>query len=406
MSSRNRERIGKINELSSFISENNRRIDKLLADLQWDRDTLKNTDVTMTTCPVDESHRVPSKSLDKHKELCSWIQQGYTREDYDNQLPSSHFYYKDSLSVVPVLIDKTLQSQILSSTPGSNVKDVAKTNHRAELDLTCQERVAIYDYVVDKAKKMNKKSVSVSQLEFDHAAMNQDSDAKSKSKSKLEILAELRDYKRRRQSYRGKNVHITRKSNTETSLFRRTPVPAVTPPLAWGRPRLKLVTPGLLGDLGHETPTGMLVAKTPFSDSVSHAIGVMQNIISPGDTMYIPPPSILKQSLTVASTLMGSQALGSRLTPPARLPWSTRALSVTDGAQTVLRDDHWSAVEEVTPKAPGWGNLLHNPFRWTKRYPIGAISDSDPNSRDETRSPRLDPKAPSPDPCTTNLLTG
>nr|XP_006814540.1 PREDICTED: dimethylaniline monooxygenase [N-oxide-forming] 2-like [Saccoglossus kowalevskii] len=54
-------------------------------------------------------------------------------------------------------------------------------------------------------------------------------------------------------------------------------------------------------------------------------------------------------------------------------------------------------------KRLGWGNLLHNSFRWTKRYPIGAISDSDPNSWDETRSPRPDPKAPSPDPGTTNF---
>lgn len=34
-------------------------------------------------------------------------------------------------------------------------------------------------------------------------------------KSHLEIMAEMRDYKRRRQSYRAKNVHITKKSYTE-----------------------------------------------------------------------------------------------------------------------------------------------------------------------------------------------
>merc|ERR1712071_349819 len=34
-------------------------------------------------------------------------------------------------------------------------------------------------------------------------------------KSHLEVLAEMRDYKRRRQSYRAKNVHITKKSYTE-----------------------------------------------------------------------------------------------------------------------------------------------------------------------------------------------
>ena len=34
-------------------------------------------------------------------------------------------------------------------------------------------------------------------------------------KSHLELMAEMRDYKRRRQSYRAKNVHITKKSYTE-----------------------------------------------------------------------------------------------------------------------------------------------------------------------------------------------
>lgn len=37
-------------------------------------------------------------------------------------------------------------------------------------------------------------------------------------KSHLEVLAEMRDYRRRRQSYRAKNVHITKKSYTEVIL--------------------------------------------------------------------------------------------------------------------------------------------------------------------------------------------
>lgn len=40
-------------------------------------------------------------------------------------------------------------------------------------------------------------------------------DSQKGPKSHLEILAEMRDYKRRRQSYRAKNVHITKKSYTE-----------------------------------------------------------------------------------------------------------------------------------------------------------------------------------------------
>lgn len=46
-------------------------------------------------------------------------------------------------------------------------------------------------------------------------------DSQKGPKSHLEILAEMRDYKRRRQSYRAKNVHITKKSYTEVSVLRQ-----------------------------------------------------------------------------------------------------------------------------------------------------------------------------------------
>lgn len=40
-------------------------------------------------------------------------------------------------------------------------------------------------------------------------------DEQNGPKTHLELMAEMRDYKRRRQSYRAKNVHITKKSYTE-----------------------------------------------------------------------------------------------------------------------------------------------------------------------------------------------
>lgn len=44
-------------------------------------------------------------------------------------------------------------------------------------------------------------------------------DQQNEPKTKLELMAEMRDYKRRRQSYRAKNVHITKKSYTEVNTF-------------------------------------------------------------------------------------------------------------------------------------------------------------------------------------------
>ena len=52
--------------------------------------------------------------------------------------------------------------------------------------------------------------------------------ADGQPKSRFEVLAEQRDYKRRRQSYRAKNVHITKRSAVEVGITRSpTPHPLV-----------------------------------------------------------------------------------------------------------------------------------------------------------------------------------
>lgn len=42
-------------------------------------------------------------------------------------------------------------------------------------------------------------------------------EVETKGKTYLQLLKEKRDYKRRRQNYRAKNVHITRRTPTEVS---------------------------------------------------------------------------------------------------------------------------------------------------------------------------------------------
>lgn len=46
-----------------------------------------------------------------------------------------------------------------------------------------------------------------------------ENDEKAKSKNYLEFLKSERDYKRRRQNYRAKNVHTTKKSYTEVCYY-------------------------------------------------------------------------------------------------------------------------------------------------------------------------------------------
>ncbi|MBV98941.1 U11/U12 small nuclear ribonucleoprotein 48 kDa protein, partial [Eschrichtius robustus] len=106
--------------------------------------------------------------------------------------------------------------------------EVPLNHKRFVCDLTQADRLALYDFVIEETKKKRSDSQIIendSDLFVDLAAkVNQDNSRKS-PKSYLEILAEVRDYKRRRQSYRAKNVHITKKSYTETELVESRSMP-------------------------------------------------------------------------------------------------------------------------------------------------------------------------------------
>lgn len=78
------------------------------------------------------------------------------------------------------------------------------------------ERLAIHGHVIQEASQQSAKRESNNEdLYVDLVAKLKKGDKQSGPKSHLEVLAEMRDYRRRRQSYRAKNVHITKKSYTE-----------------------------------------------------------------------------------------------------------------------------------------------------------------------------------------------
>lgn len=88
------------------------------------------------------------------------------------------------------------------------------TMERCFSELTAAERFAVYDYVVERAKATNKTSaVKLEDLQVNFEK-KPDKDEQHQP-SELELKRQMRDYKRRRQSYRAKNVHITQKTYTE-----------------------------------------------------------------------------------------------------------------------------------------------------------------------------------------------
>ncbi|EPY83818.1 U11/U12 small nuclear ribonucleoprotein [Camelus ferus] len=157
-------------------------------------------------CPYDSNHHMPKSSLAKHMVSCRLRKLGYTKEEEDKMYNSDFFYENAKIPSITL--------RIYSSSP----VEVPLNHKRLVCDLTQADRLALYDFVIEETKKKRSDSQIIendSDLFVDLAAkVNQDNSRKS-PKSYLEILAEVRDYKRRRQSYRAKNVHITKKSYTE-----------------------------------------------------------------------------------------------------------------------------------------------------------------------------------------------
>ncbi|NXE22859.1 SNR48 protein, partial [Ardeotis kori] len=168
--------------------------------------------VERVPCPYDVHHRVPRASLERHAASCRLRKMGYSAEEQ---------------------VDKDLQFHIVKQARAQSAKEgtgysegsysllpveVPQNHKRFTCDLTQADRLALYDYVVEETKKQRSRSQITendSDLFVDLAAKITQDDSQKGPKSHLEILAEMRDYKRRRQSYRAKNVHITKKSYTE-----------------------------------------------------------------------------------------------------------------------------------------------------------------------------------------------
>ncbi|KAM4835131.1 U11/U12 small nuclear ribonucleoprotein 48 kDa protein [Thomomys bottae] len=223
-------------ELSEFVEKCCRTLEEATTSLGWSLDQLdpgeeEAAEDQVVICPYDSNHQMPKSSLAKHMESCRLRKLGYTKEEEDEMYNPDFFY--ENVKVPSITLNKDSQFEIIKHARTTAGKDgdgynqrmysslpveVPLNHKRFVCDLTQADRLALYDFVVEETKKKRSDSHSIendSDLFVDLAAkVNQDNSRKS-PKSYLEILAEVRDYKRRRQSYRAKNVHITKKSYTE-----------------------------------------------------------------------------------------------------------------------------------------------------------------------------------------------
>ncbi|XP_044150245.1 U11/U12 small nuclear ribonucleoprotein 48 kDa protein [Bufo gargarizans] len=217
-----------LQDLKDFTERCRSRLTELLQELGWEQEVAGGEQET-AVCPYDSNHRMPRSSLEKHVVLCKRWKMGYSKEEADVQ--DTQFFYEKA-KVTSVLIDKSTLSQIIkdakNSAPAisedklwdkrdysSSGAEVPLNHKRTICDLTAAERLAVYDHVLLETKKQKPSQPSASDLFEDLTAKIGQDDEQKCPKSHLEIMAEMRDYKRRRQSYRAKNVHITKKSYTE-----------------------------------------------------------------------------------------------------------------------------------------------------------------------------------------------
>ncbi|XP_054476905.1 U11/U12 small nuclear ribonucleoprotein 48 kDa protein [Anoplopoma fimbria] len=219
-----RERRERLRELTEFTESCRQQ----LSDM---REALGRQDYkqeAMEQCPYDSNHRVPVRSMEKHKASCSLRKMGYSTEEEAEMFDPSVCY--ENRSVRSFKMDKSTQHQVIlqarSAAPLMRMEgvfwqgqysgqpvDVPQNHKHSVCDLTVADRLALYDHVLSQRKEAA--SSNNEDLYVDLVSKLQKNEEQNEPKTHLELMAEMRDYKRRRQSYRAKNVHITKKSYTE-----------------------------------------------------------------------------------------------------------------------------------------------------------------------------------------------
>lgn len=224
------DRLDRLQELKEFTVKCQKQLNEVFETLGWSHENKDFNQEPMEQCPYDPNHMVPVRTLEKHKASCRLRKMGYSAEEQEELFDPSVCY--ENRNVKSFLMDKSVQHQVIlqarSAAPLMKMEgvfwqgqysgqpvDVPQNHKRAVCDLTVADRLALYDHVVGVLGQQNEAASSNEDLYVDLVSKLQKDEEQKEPKSHLELMAEMRDYKRRRQSYRAKNVHITKKSYTE-----------------------------------------------------------------------------------------------------------------------------------------------------------------------------------------------
>ncbi|CAH0406721.1 unnamed protein product [Chilo suppressalis] len=187
-----------LKSLQTYIGKVDMEVTMILQQLQWDRSHLLEKP-RMVNCKYDANHRIPIEMRDAHESQCFYNVNGYSQEDLllpDAVDTNAGVLIKLSKIDINSIIDKAAKADPTFKR-GSGCEGAEPMSlERLQASYTADERRAIYEAVVQAAPSCH----DLTDLAL--LSGNEDEQKMAKQKSRLEILAELRDMKRRRTKYR------------------------------------------------------------------------------------------------------------------------------------------------------------------------------------------------------------
>jgi len=215
-----------LNSVKKFIDDHEKKLENILQNIGCSTDLQKKE--RKQVCPYDNNHIVPSTSFAKHVEKCKYLRAGYKEDELESLLQDNEFWYKGCDSIMKLDIDESKLNKIIwdhcvqTGQVYTGHRPLPVSHMDSAIQLTADDRLAVYRHVVQASHSAGK-VIPVDKTDellttdwgslVKKGLLNEESN--KEFSSKLEQLAVLRDLKRRRQSYRAKNTHITKKSYTE-----------------------------------------------------------------------------------------------------------------------------------------------------------------------------------------------
>ncbi|CAK1582370.1 unnamed protein product [Parnassius mnemosyne] len=191
-------RLNDLSQIHRYIESLDKEVTMILQNLQWDRKRLLEG-WPMTICSYNQNHRLPPDKKKSHEKECFLKSQGYMKEDQflpDPLDPNANTLVKLNTDNINSIINYASSTDHLFKKGNRSQNPEPWTLERLQATYTTDERRAIHEAVVQAVPSCH----NLADLAL--PCHDGEGQKESKTKSRAEILAELRDMKRRRAKYR------------------------------------------------------------------------------------------------------------------------------------------------------------------------------------------------------------